>query len=89
VSTAQPPAVTVKPDNQTAASFARQVPTTFTGNYLVALPEGYAADITQKWPLIVYLHGANGRGNDVKRLKEQGLPFVVEQGQKFPWVLGS
>jgi predicted peptidase len=33
----------------------------------------------QKWPLILFLHGAGERGNDLEKVKLQGLPALLEK----------
>ena len=33
--------------------------------YLLSLPEGYSADPAKKWPLIMFLHGAGERGDNL------------------------
>jgi len=40
--------------------FEKQV--TVRLNYLLFLPEGYAANSDKKWPLMLFLHGAGERG---------------------------
>jgi predicted esterase len=55
--------------------------------YLVYLPDGYATDSNRTWPLILFLHGAGDRGNNVFLLakaspfmyiREKGpLPFII------------
>src|SRR4051812_7907998 len=34
-------------------------------NYLLFLPQGYAANSGQRWPLLLFLHGAGERGSDI------------------------
>lgn len=65
---------------------ARSLPATanvrYGQHYLLALPEGYDADPTRRWPLVVFLHGAGERGGDLARVKAQGLPAYVEAGHR-------
>jgi predicted peptidase len=49
--------------------------------YLLALPEGYEADASKPWPLIVFLHGAGERGEDLKLLLKHGPPKLIDQGK--------
>ncbi len=43
--------------------------------YLIDLPPGYSA--TQgSWPLVLFLHGAGQRGNDLAIVRSQGLPQI-------------
>jgi predicted peptidase len=48
--------------------------------------------ITKKkkdWPLVVFLHGAGERGDDLEKVKVHGPPKLVEQGKDFPFILVS
>ena len=56
--------------------------------YLLFLPDGYGSR-QQEWPLILYLHGASLRGNDLERLKAYGLPSFVDIQESFPFILVS
>jgi predicted peptidase len=58
-----------------------------TLDYLLYLPPGYESQKT--WPLILFLHGAGERGDDIEKVKENGLPELIEQGKKFPFVIVS
>ena len=53
--------------------------------YVIDLPSGYSA--TQGvWPLVLFLHGAGERGNDLAVVRSQGLPKIDPVG---PVVLHS
>ncbi|MGC5345046.1 dienelactone hydrolase family protein [Streptomyces sp. DT24] len=61
-----------------------------TGNtlsYLLHLPDGYRADGGEKWPLVLFLHGASERGDDPADLAAQGLVKRVADGARVPFVL--
>ena len=53
--------------------------------YLTFLPEGYDKD--RKWPLLLFLHGAGERGNDLKKLKVHGPPKLAGILNDFPFVV--
>ncbi|MET0394618.1 MAG: prolyl oligopeptidase family serine peptidase [Chitinophagaceae bacterium] len=57
--------------------------------YLLYLPNHYADDTLQRWPLMVFLHGAGERGNDVEKLKANGPPMLAAQGKQFPFIIVS
>ena len=40
-----------------------------TVSYLLYLPEGYKEKADVKWPLMIFLHGAGERGDDLNRVK--------------------
>jgi predicted peptidase len=53
-----------------------------TVSYLMYLPEGYKEKADAKWPLMIFLHGAGERGDDLNHVKVHGPPKLVEQGKK-------
>jgi predicted peptidase len=55
-------------------------------NYLLFLPQSYGEDPEKKWPLILFLHGAGERGDDLERIKVHGIPKIVERQPDFPFV---
>ena len=82
----------------TSLTFAdTQKPQNFSGDYVIKVsysyllssPEGYEADTTKKWPLVIFLHGSGERGNDLEMLKKHGPPKLIAAGQKFPAVIAS
>jgi predicted peptidase len=56
-------------------------------NYLLFLPEGY--DKNPAWPLILFLHGAGERGDDLDLVKKYGLPQRLEAWPDCPFVVVS
>ena len=57
--------------------------------YLLYLPDGYSADTTKKWPLLIFLHGSGESGEDLSKVKVHGPPKLIEQGKKFPFIVVS
>ena len=57
--------------------------------YLLYLPEDYGKDTVTRWPLVLFLHGSGERGNDLSRIRNIGLPELVEQGKQFPFIILS
>ncbi|HEX4695630.1 prolyl oligopeptidase family serine peptidase [Sphingomonas sp.] len=57
--------------------------------YLIFLPKGYAAAPTQKWPLLVFLHGSGERGTDIELVKKNGPPKAIAQHSGSPFILVS
>lgn len=70
---------------QMAATLDVQVPVKM--NYLLYLPEGY--EERDSWPLLLFLHGAGERGDDLEMVKKHGPPKLVEAGQSLPFVVVS
>lgn len=54
-------------------------------NYLLYLPKDY--DQQPKWPMVMYLHGGGERGNNLEKLKVNGLPKLIAQGRQFPFIV--
>lgn len=60
-----------------------------TIHYWLFLPEGYDAKSDQKWPLMLFLHGAGERGDNLDKVKVHGPPKIVEGKPDFPFVVIS
>jgi predicted peptidase len=60
-----------------------------TLRYLLYLPGDYDAKASEKWPLVLFLHGSGERGEDIEKVKIHGPPKLVSQGKTFPFVLVS
>jgi len=57
-------------------------------NYLLYLPPGYdKAD--KPFPLILFLHGAGERGDDLAQVKKHGPPKIVARKKDFPFIVVS
>ena len=54
--------------------------------HLTYLPKNYNAD-TSNYPLVIYLHGGSQKGNDLEKLKVYGLPYLVDQGKEFNFIM--
>jgi predicted peptidase len=69
--------------------FESQATRSFRLPYLLFLPAEYEKNISQRWPLILYLHGGSLRGADIDSLRKLGLPHKVESEPNFPFVVVS
>jgi predicted peptidase len=56
-------------------------------NYLLYLPSEYGQK--SAWPLLLYLHGAGDRGDDLQLVKKAGPPKLIEAGQSFPFIVAA
>lgn len=56
--------------------------------YLLYVPKDYATSKTA-YPLVIYLHGGSQRGEDLTKLKTYGLPYLVEKGNDYPFIIAS
>jgi predicted peptidase len=88
-STAAPGAsLSAAPGEQVEHEFDRRVVRELSGRYLLFLPPGY--DTRQRYPLILFLHGAGERGGDLNRVRIHGPPKLVEQRpDEFPFIVVS
>ncbi len=73
---------------QTAKHFEAQIRVTAQFDYLLFLPKDYATS-EQRWPLMLFLHGAGEAGTNLARLKILGPPKIVESKPDFPFILVS
>ena len=63
---------------------------TDTLHYLMWLPDGYddaKAEPEGGWPLVLFLHGAGERGDDLERVKAWGPPRMAAAGESLPYIL--
>jgi len=78
----------VKPGGQYYQVFEKTVTKTLNCSYLLFLPESYG-EKKQAWPMILFLHGAGERGNDLEQVKKHGPPKIVETQKDFPFIVVS
>jgi len=62
---------------QRAERFEGFKKTPVTMDYLAHLPKGYQEG-EKKWPMILFLHGAGSVGDNLDRIKRNGLPQLLE-----------
>lgn len=82
------PAAAAAPGQQ-PARFEGQVSRPVTVPYLVFHPAGYAAQGQQRWPLLVFLHGAGERGDNLEQVTVHGPPKLAKARPDFPFVVVS
>jgi poly(3-hydroxybutyrate) depolymerase len=71
------------------SSFTAEVPVAVGYRFLLALPEGYEADAGKQWPLVVFLHGAGERGDDLEAVKKHGPLKELTEGRKIPAIIAA
>ncbi len=57
-------------------------------NFWLFLPEDYGKS-KKKFPLMIFLHGAGERGDNIDKVKVHGPPKLVEKDKEFPFILIS
>jgi predicted peptidase len=72
-----------------AQSFSSEVTIPLGYKFLLTLPEGYEPAGAKKWPLLIFLHGAGERGDNLELLKKHGPPKLVSAGRKFEAIVVS
>jgi predicted peptidase len=77
------------PAQQTAQQFRKRVTHELSANYLLHLPPDYSAKSKQRWPLMLFLHGAGERGTNLSQVAVHGPPKIVKQKTDFPFILVS
>lgn len=58
-------------------------------HYLLHTPKDYDLQPKKHWPLILFLHGAGERGNNLQNVKKHGPPMIAEADANFPFILIS
>lgn len=76
-----------EPKPGTQAPSETDIVITTNMRYLQYLPEDY--DEQEKWPLLLFLHGAGERGDDLENVKIHGPPKLIANGKKFPMIVIS
>jgi predicted peptidase len=78
-----------KPQDQflTPRAFHRTVKKTLDCQYLLFLPRDYAARREERWPLLLFLHGAGERGTNVWRTDIHGPAKYIATHPDFPFIL--
>jgi predicted peptidase len=67
--------------------FSKEICSDISLQYLISLPTGYN-DSREKWPLLLYLHGGMGRGNDFKKLYWYPVPkMILEKKYDLPFIV--
>ncbi|WP_259391906.1 prolyl oligopeptidase family serine peptidase [Paenibacillus thiaminolyticus] len=70
----------------TAHTLDTQIRKTVHIQYLLYLPAQYDASSDKKWPVLLFLHGAGERGNDLEKVKVHGPPKLAEHAD-LPFII--
>jgi len=74
-----------EPGHQNPCNLDRTIKVTM--KYLLYLPKDY--DQKPSWPLMLFLHGAGERGDNLDLVKKHGPPKLIEAGKEFPFIVVS
>jgi predicted peptidase len=58
-------------------------------DYLLSLPDDYEKKSGEKFPLLLFLHGAGERGHNLDLVKAHGPPKLIAEGKSFPFIVAS
>ncbi|HYG63637.1 MAG TPA: Ig-like domain-containing protein [Thermoanaerobaculia bacterium] len=78
------------PLSASAQLTAKPLPSDAPYGYYEYLPLGYNESAPQKWPLVLFLHGAGERGingNPLSDVLSTGLPRNINTGTHYPFVM--
>ncbi len=53
--------------------------------YILYLPTEYE-ETDRSFPLVLFLHGAGERGDDLEKIKLHGIPKLISEGRTFPFI---
>lgn len=67
--------------NQTHQQFTAGDDNKNTIDYLLSLPSGYNQS-KARWPLLLFLHGAGERGNNIRQVAKHGPPKQASQNKR-------
>jgi len=73
---------------QHAKKLSKEVKKLVEINYLLYLPKNYNTS-SEKFPLMLFLHGSGERGHDLNLVKMHGPPKLIDQGKDFPFIVVS
>lgn len=60
-------------------SFKKTITKNYELGYLLNLPKDFSDKTKKRWPLILFLHGAGERGNDLQKVAVHGPPKLASQ----------
>ena len=73
---------------QHSASLKTKIKKEIKIDYLIHLPKNYKKE-ANPFPLMVFLHGAGERGDDLEKVKMWGPPKLAEKDENFPYIMIS
>ncbi|WP_433939885.1 hypothetical protein [Paenibacillus lautus] len=72
--------------SQTVNNFEKEITKRVRMKYLLHLPDHHEKESSIMWPLILFLHGAGERGDDLELVKAHGIPMIAERDPSFPFI---
>jgi predicted peptidase len=44
---------------------------------------------TERWPVVLYLHGLGDRGYEIQKVRQYGLPRYLDEGNNYPTIVAA
>jgi len=66
-----------------------RVSKTVETSFLLYLPKDYNPKTGQRWPLMLFLHGAGERGTNLQNVAIHGPLSLVKQRREFPFIIAA
>lgn len=73
---------------QSCQNFKKKITKSIDVDYLLYLPKDYEKE-NKKFPLMLFLHGAGERGNDLQKVAIHGPAKLIKNGKEFPFIIIS
>lgn len=75
---------------QSQQHFSKSITTQYEAGYLLDLPGSYNSDTDKEWPMLLFLHGAGERGDDLRMVAKHGPPRIAPTKKgEFPFIVVS
>ena len=71
--------------NRLSARFSSKITEQVDLNYYLYFPDKYEYS-NLEFPLVLFLHGAGERGVELDSVQIHGIPKMINEGQKFPFI---
>mgnify|MGYP001206965508 FL=1 len=71
--------------NKSSEKFVTNLTMQVSLKYHIYFPDNYH-DSDTKFPLVLFLHGAGERGDDLRLVEKHGIPKMIINGIKFPFI---
>ena len=72
-------------ENKSSKEFLTTVTLPVSLKYYIYLPNNYH-ESNSNFPLVLFLHGAGERGDDLNMVEMHGIPKIINNGEEFPFI---